>query len=145
MMTTAASDQSQAARQARDHVQSLTGDAVARAAGASVFDRAARVRREPLLEVDGLRVESQGAEGGQPIIDGLSLTIGRGEVVALVGESGSGKSMTALSLLRLLPAGAAITGGSITFAGEDVLAMSSAKLNRLRGGCVAMLFQQPQV
>ncbi len=100
--------------------------------------------RSPLLEVENLQVGLPGARHGGRIIDGMSLRIDAGEVVALVGESGCGKTMTALSFMRLLPAGAAITAGRILFAGEDILAMPEAQLNRLRGGRIAMLFQQPQ-
>lgn len=95
----------------------------------------------PLLDVRGLHVV---APGGRPIIDGLTLRIDAGEVVALVGESGSGKSMTALSLVRLLPRGLEIVDGTMHFAGRDIRAMSQSDLNRLRGGEIAMLFQQPQ-
>ncbi|ODR92771.1 dipeptide ABC transporter ATP-binding protein DppD [Sinorhizobium alkalisoli] len=97
---------------------------------------------EPLLVIENLKVAFPGQSA--PVIDGLSLTLDRGEVLALVGESGSGKSMTALSLMRLLPAGAAITGGRIRFDGEDVLSLADRQMNRLRGGRMAMLFQQPQ-
>ncbi|MGT2467659.1 ABC transporter ATP-binding protein (plasmid) [Mesorhizobium atlanticum] len=99
-------------------------------------------RAEPLLAIEDLRVTFPGQS--TPVIDGLSLTLDRGEVLALVGESGSGKSMTALSLMRLLPAGGAIAGGRIRFDGEDVLSKSDRQMNHMRGGRMAMLFQQPQ-
>ncbi|MBI1774125.1 MAG: ABC transporter ATP-binding protein [Proteobacteria bacterium] len=98
----------------------------------------------PLLEVEGLRVEFPDAAVDQPVIDGLSLAINAGEAVALVGESGSGKSMTALSLMRLLPPGAAITGGSIKLDGRSILELPAKELDRIRGNRIAMLFQQPQ-
>ena len=78
------------------------------------------------------------------VVENLDLAIGSGEVVALVGESGSGKTMTALSLVRLLPAVFAINGGSIRFDGKEVRTMTAAQLNALRGGRIAMIFQQPQ-
>lgn len=96
---------------------------------------------DALLSVRNLTVTPSG--GGAPIIDGLSLTIRRGEIVALVGESGSGKSMTALAITRLLPRGLRITGGEVAFAGRDVGAMAGAELNQLRGAGIGMLFQQP--
>jgi peptide/nickel transport system ATP-binding protein len=99
----------------------------------------------PLLEIEDMQVGFPSSADTKPIIDGMSLRIYSGEVVALVGESGSGKSMTALSLMQLLPAGAAVTRGQIQFAGEDILAMTPAQLNHLRGGKIAMLFQQPQI
>jgi peptide/nickel transport system ATP-binding protein len=83
--------------------------------------------------------------GGGPPIDGMDLTVRRGEIVALVGESGSGKSLTALTMMGLLPPGAEVTGGAALLDGEDVLSMSSKRLNALRGSKVAMLFQQPKV
>jgi peptide/nickel transport system ATP-binding protein len=97
-----------------------------------------------LLDVRDLRVTVSGEGAPKTIIDGLNLKVRRGEIVALVGESGSGKSMTALSLMRLLPAGLRISGGEILFKGSDVLGLSQAELTHLRGGHVAMIFQQPQ-
>jgi peptide/nickel transport system ATP-binding protein len=97
---------------------------------------------DALLRVEDLTVTFPGQR--TPVIQGLNLKLDRGEVLALVGESGSGKSMTALSLTRLLPAGAKITGGRIHFDGQDVLSLSDRQMNRMRGGRMAMLFQQPQ-
>ncbi|WP_071796132.1 ABC transporter ATP-binding protein [Natronohydrobacter thiooxidans] len=98
--------------------------------------------RDPLLEVRNLRVA---LESGKTVVDGLDLTIGRREVVALVGESGSGKSVTALALSRLLPDALQLVGGSICFEGQDIVKKSEAELNRMRGADISMLFQQPQV
>ena len=97
-----------------------------------------------LLEIRGLRVEFPEVGGG-PAIDGMDLTVRRGEIVALVGESGSGKSLTALTVMGLLPPGAQVVGGSAVLGGEDVLSMSGKRLNEVRGSKVAMLFQQPKV
>jgi peptide/nickel transport system ATP-binding protein len=97
----------------------------------------------PLLQIRGLRVDFPEVGGG-PAIDGMDLTVRRGEIVALVGESGSGKSMTALTMMGLLPTGAEVTGTAL-LDGEDVLAMSAKRLNEVRGSKVAMLFQQPKV
>ena len=94
----------------------------------------------PLLEVADLRVQIGRTAAARTIVDGVSLEIGRGEAVGLVGESGSGKSMTARSILQLLPRNATTTG-SIRFAGNEVLAMSSAELRAYRGRQVAMIFQ----
>jgi len=97
----------------------------------------------PLLEIRGLRVDFPHVEGG-PAIDGIELTIRRGEIVALVGESGSGKTMTALAVMGLLPPEAEITGGTATLDGEDLFTMSSTRRDQIRGNKVAMLFQQPK-
>jgi peptide/nickel transport system ATP-binding protein len=98
----------------------------------------------PLLEIRGLGVDFPELGGG-PAIDGMDLTVRRGEIVALVGESGSGKSLTALTVMGLLPPGAAVTGGTALLDGEDVLSMSPKRRNAVRGNKVAMLFQQPKV
>jgi peptide/nickel transport system ATP-binding protein len=98
----------------------------------------------PLLDIRGLRVDFPDVPGS-PAIDGMDLNVNRGEIVALVGESGSGKSLTALTVMGLLPPGAEVCGGSADLDGEDVLAMSSKRRNQVRGSKVAMLFQQPKV
>ena len=74
----------------------------------------------PLLDIRGLRVDFPDIEGS-PAIDGMDLTVGRGEIVALVGESGSGKSLTALTVMGLLPPGAEVVGGDVTLEDEDLL------------------------
>ena len=76
-------------------------------------------------------------------IEDVSLEIASGEVLALVGESGCGKSLTALSLMRLLPRGFEVTGGAIRLGADDMLAKSERELNAIRGRRIAMLFQQP--
>ena len=99
---------------------------------------------EPLLSIRGLRVDFPDVDGS-PAIDGMDLTINRGEIVALVGESGSGKSLTALSVMGLLPPGARVLEGTAALDGEDLLAMTSKRRNQVRGNKAAMLFQQPKV
>ncbi|HVJ44568.1 MAG TPA: ABC transporter ATP-binding protein [Dongiaceae bacterium] len=94
----------------------------------------------PLLEIDDLAV----AFGGKEVVHGVSLSIAAGETVALVGESGSGKSVTALSILRLLPAHlASHPSGSIRWHGQDLLKASTSSLRNLRGNRIAMIFQEP--
>lgn len=93
-----------------------------------------------LLDIRDLRVS---LKGGREIVKGLSLTVNPGEVVAVIGESGSGKSVTALASTQLLPPALEVTGGEVLFEGRDVLKESEDDLNRLRGGEIGMLFQQP--
>jgi peptide/nickel transport system ATP-binding protein len=95
-----------------------------------------------LLEVDDLRVRLFDRTGPVLAVRGISISVRRGEVVALVGESGCGKSVTALSLLRLLPESAQVTG-SVRVEGRDVLELDPAELRTIRGGQVAMVFQEP--
>jgi oligopeptide/dipeptide ABC transporter ATP-binding protein len=77
------------------------------------------------------------------VVSGVSLTVGRGEAVAIVGESGSGKSVTALSCLGLLPDGLRVTQGSIDVLGTPVVGAREAALRRIRGRDIAMVFQDP--
>src|SRR5580698_6021244 len=97
---------------------------------------------QDLLEVENLRVRLFDRTGPVLAVRGASLSVRRGEVVALVGESGCGKSVTALSLLRLLP-GSAEVSGSIRLDGQDVLELSPEQLRTIRGGDIAMVFQEP--
>ncbi len=97
----------------------------------------------PLLEVQGLTTTIQQRRGSVRPVDGVSFTVGRGEILGLVGESGCGKSMTALSLMRLLPAAATISAGSVRFDGQDLLAVSARQMRRLRGKDISMVFQEP--
>src|SRR3954447_18959636 len=80
--------------------------------------------------------------GDRAVVDRVSFTLDRGETLALVGESGSGKSLTALSLLQLLPPGAACTG-RIVVDGQSVIGAGDGLLRRLRGGVAGMVFQEP--
>lgn len=92
-----------------------------------------------LLQVVDLAIQA----GGLPLVDGVTLDIRPGEIVALVGESGSGKSLTALSVMGLLAEGLTVTGGRISFDGADLLALPPEKLRNLRGQDLAMIFQEP--
>jgi peptide/nickel transport system ATP-binding protein len=95
-----------------------------------------------LLTVDNLTVRT--ARTGSRILDGVSLSIGEGEVLALVGESGSGKSVTAMSLIRLLPPPLVAEAEAMTLGGEDLLRAGERRMNAIRGGSIGTLFQQPK-
>jgi microcin C transport system ATP-binding protein len=99
---------------------------------------------EPLLSVQNLQVEFRTADMTIPAVKGVSFDIEKGQTVALVGESGSGKSVTALSILRLLPyPQASHPGGKILFKGQDLLAASDRELRGVRGNAISMIFQEP--
>jgi microcin C transport system ATP-binding protein len=98
----------------------------------------------PLIEVRDLAVEFVTGEQKQRVVEGVSFSIKRGETLALVGESGSGKSVTAHSILRLLPYPLARhPSGSIHYAGEDLLKLDENRLRGIRGNRIAMVFQEP--
>ena len=103
----------------------------------------------PLLAIDGLTVEFRTAERSVTAVRDLSLTIGHGETVAVVGESGSGKSVTALSVMRLVEhGGGRIAAGSIRFerpdhGAVDLVTASARTMRQVRGGEIAMIFQEP--
>ncbi len=98
----------------------------------------------PLLEVDDLSVSFGRGTREVKAVRGASFTLGKGETLAIVGESGSGKSVTALSIMRLLPEPVAWhPGGSIRFAGDDVLGAPGSRMRALRGDRMTMIFQEP--
>ncbi|MBL4603939.1 MAG: ABC transporter ATP-binding protein, partial [Emcibacteraceae bacterium] len=99
----------------------------------------------PLLSVNDLAVSfCVSGDVAIPAVDGVSFSIKKNETVALVGESGSGKTVTALSILRLLPYPSAFhPKGTIDFAGHDILSMSEQKLKTVRGNAISMIFQEP--
>jgi oligopeptide/dipeptide ABC transporter ATP-binding protein len=98
----------------------------------------------PLLEVEDLRTQFTTRRGTVRAVDGVSFSLNRGETLGIVGESGSGKSMTALSIMRLVPAPAGrIAGGVIRLDGVDLTTLSEREMRRIRGGRIAMIFQDP--
>jgi oligopeptide/dipeptide ABC transporter ATP-binding protein len=97
---------------------------------------------QALLAIRGLQVSFGSAAGPLPVVDGIDLDVGAGEVVGLVGESGSGKSVTLRAVLRLLGARAQIAG-SIAWRGIDLMTLPDADLRRVRGREIAMIFQEP--
>ncbi len=97
-----------------------------------------------LLEIVNLQLEFEQGRHLLRALDGVSLSLDRGETLCLVGESGSGKSITALSIARLLPSPPArYPGGRILLEGRDTLHMSASELRRIRGGTVSYIFQDP--
>lgn len=97
----------------------------------------------PLLRVEGLTTRFPLENGTKTAVDGVDFEVRAGEVVSIVGESGSGKSVTALSVMRLVDEPGEIVGGRVLFDGEDVLTMRRTPLQRLRGGGIGMIFQEP--
>jgi peptide/nickel transport system ATP-binding protein len=94
-----------------------------------------------LLRVDRLATEI----GGVRVVDGVSFDVAAGETYALLGESGCGKSITALSLMRLLPDGGRVVSGSVRLNGDNILALPESEMRRVRGGGMAMIFQEPML
>ena len=100
--------------------------------------------REPLLTIQDLIVTFPHKQRSRRILDRVILTLYPGEVMGLVGESGSGKSMTALSVMGLLPPAAKIRSGNVWFNGHDLLGLPERDLRRIRGSQIAMMFQNPR-
>ena len=99
---------------------------------------------EPLLQVENLRTYFDTPRGTAKAVDGVSFTLNKGETLAIVGESGCGKSMTALSLLQLVPEPAGfIAGGRVLFEGHDLLDQSWEEMAAIRGKDIGMIFQEP--
>ena len=99
---------------------------------------------EPLLDVRNLTTVLDLAAGTMPVVDDVSFTVGRGETLGIVGESGSGKSMTANSIIQILPKKIGrIAGGKILFDGRDLSQFSDADLTKVRGREIAMILQDP--
>ena len=96
-----------------------------------------------LLQIKDLKTWLDSSGGTVRAIDGVSIEVARGETYAIVGESGCGKSMTALSVLRLLPEAGQIVAGSVLLAGEDLLCLPEAAMRGVRGRRIAMIFQEP--
>jgi oligopeptide/dipeptide ABC transporter ATP-binding protein len=100
--------------------------------------------REVLVDVKNLRTFFYTEDGVVPAVDGVDLTIHRGEILGLVGESGCGKSVTALSIMRLIPnPPGKIISGEIMFHGEDLLKKSEEEMRLIRGDKISMIFQEP--
>jgi len=97
-----------------------------------------------LLEVDDLHVQFNLRDGVLPAVDGVSCSVDEGQTLGIVGESGCGKSVTALSILRLIPVPpGSVTAGSIRFNGVDLLDLSEIEMQQVRGKDISMIFQEP--
>jgi peptide/nickel transport system ATP-binding protein len=117
---------------------------VAEAAYVATLPKAPAAKLAPLLEIADLRTWFFTRDGVVRAVDGVSFHVAPGETLAIVGESGCGKSVTALSVLRLIPSPPGrIVSGSIQFAGRDLLALSEAAMRDVRGNEISMIFQEP--
>ena len=107
------------------------------------LNREPRFLATPVLEIKDLRTYIRQRKSLVRAVDGVSLRIDQGETLGLVGESGCGKSMTAMSIMKLLPGGGYIAGGSIRLAGQDIVPLEEDDMRKLRGNEVAVIFQDP--
>ncbi|MFE7637808.1 dipeptide ABC transporter ATP-binding protein [Kitasatospora sp. NPDC057518] len=96
-----------------------------------------------LLEVTGLRTEIRLKHSVVRALDGVDLAVDAGETLGIVGESGCGKTMTAMSIMQLLPNGGSVVGGSVLLDGRDLLALEPGTMDRVRGNDIGMIFQDP--
>lgn len=97
-----------------------------------------------LLQVKGLNLNIDSYLGTAEVLDNINFSLSKGRWLGLAGESGCGKSMTAFSLIRLIPESASITSGEILFKGIDVLGKNRKELNAFRGEEISLVFQEPQ-
>ena len=97
----------------------------------------------PLLEIQDLKVEFSSRNGTVKAVNGVSLSIEKGQVLALLGESGSGKSVTLRAIVRVLPKRSARISGRILFKGTDLLSLPENQLDGFRGSVISMIFQEP--
>jgi peptide/nickel transport system ATP-binding protein len=105
---------------------------------------AASVSEDPILQVRNLTTVFQTRSGAVPAVNDVSFHLHRGETLGLVGESGCGKSVTSLSILRLIPARAGrVEEGSVLYGGRDLMQLGDEEMRKIRGGEIAMVFQEP--
>src|SRR6516165_11701085 len=96
-----------------------------------------------LLRVEDLRTQIQLKEGVVRAVDGVTLHVAAGETLGVVGESGCGKTMTALSIMNLLPVGGHVVGGSISLGGRTISDLDDEGMRAIRGNEIGMIFQDP--
>lgn len=102
------------------------------------------MQNNKLLDIKNLSVEYRTEDATVYAVDGLSLSLGKGETLGLVGETGAGKTTTALSIMRLLPQGIGeVTQGTIELDGADIMQLSDKEIRAIRGNTVSMIFQDP--
>ena len=99
----------------------------------------------PTLQVENLETHFFTKDGVAKAVDGVSFSVGRGEIMGLVGESGSGKSVTGFSILGLVDPPGKVVGGKVLFQGTDLLSLDDEGLRHLRGNRIAMIFQDPMM
>ena len=96
-----------------------------------------------LLSIEGVRTVFRGHAGDVAAVDGVTLSVAKGKTLGIVGESGCGKSMLSLSVMRLVPPPGRIAAGKIMFDGRDLLSVTAAEMQAIRGRRIAMIFQEP--
>ncbi len=101
------------------------------------------VNNDSIFEIRGLKTQFFTSKGIVPAVDGVDITVRKGEAVGLVGESGCGKSMTAMSVMQLLKKPGRVVEGTIKLNGEDILKMNKREINDIRGNRISMIFQEP--
>ncbi|MGW4421425.1 dipeptide/oligopeptide/nickel ABC transporter permease/ATP-binding protein [Streptosporangium sp. NPDC004631] len=106
-------------------------------------DTAARSDADPALVLEDVHISIDAPAGPRPVVRGVSLSVGRGEIVALIGESGSGKSLTAMTPLALHPAAARVVGGTVRVRGHEVVGATAERLRALRVHEVGLVQQDP--
>ncbi len=112
-------------------------------AAAPTPDAAPEPAPDAILDIAGLTVTVAAPDGDRILVDDVRLSVAPGETVGLLGESGCGKSITALAILRLLPPGVAISGGRVSFGGQDITALPERAFTRLRGSGIGYVSQEP--
>ncbi len=102
-----------------------------------------QTKSSPLLRIENLSTVFETGDRKVTVVDGVSFEVNEGETFALVGESGSGKSITALSVIRLLPEAARVTTGSVYLGNQDLLSLPEREIRNIRGSGISMIFQEP--
>ena len=99
----------------------------------------------PVLELEDLKTFFYTHEGVARAVNGVGISLSRGEILGVVGESGCGKSLTALSILRLVPHPGRIISGAIRLGGSNLLDLSEKQMRKIRGDRISMIFQEPMI